>query len=227
MATNNCTILYVEDDADFAGLNIQWFTERGYNVIYAPNGTEAIEAFGKTAPDIVLLDVMLPDMLGYDVCKQMQQIDENVPVIFLTSLSDTQNAIRGLESGAYDYIRKDADLQEIETRLKAILIRTGHNNIIHITENSYIDNRRMTVVVLDKECKVGYRVIKLLQLLLQQKNHICQRDFLTAKVWSDHSLNADIYLNQSIGTLRRIFSADKQVKLKTFRNAGILLEIKR
>lgn len=78
-------------------------------------------AFKETAPDIVLLDIMLPDMMGFEVCKQIQEIDENIPVIFLTSLSDTKNAIKGLESGAYDYIRKDTDLEEIEVRIKAIL----------------------------------------------------------------------------------------------------------
>lgn len=225
MTANKCTILYVEDDVDFAELNIRWFEQQGYEIVYAPNGAEAIKAFKETAPDIVLLDIMLPDMMGFEVCKQIQEIDENIPVIFLTSLSDTKNAIKGLESGAYDYIRKDTDLEEIEVRIKAILARTGYNNIIPITDTCHIDNRKLAVVIQDNEYPLNNRSIRLLQLLLQQKNHICERDFLTAKIWGDNKINADIYLNQSIGTLRRILSADKRITLKSFRNTGVMLEI--
>lgn len=227
MTTNNCIILYVEDDVDFAELNIQWFEQQGYEVSYAKNGIEAIEAFKRTAPDIVLLDVMLPDMMGFEVCKRIQEIDEDIPIIFLTSLSDAQNAIKGLESGAYDYIRKDTDLREIEVRIKAILVRTGFNNIVRITDTCHIDNRKLAIVIQDKEYPVGNRSIRLLQLLLQQKNHICERDFLTEKIWGDNKINADIYLNQSISTLRRILSADKRITLKSFRNAGVMLEIEK
>ena len=225
MTANKCTILYVEDDVDFAELNIRWFEQQGYEIVYAPNGAEAIKAFKETAPDIVLLDIMLPDMMGFEVCKQIQEIDENIPVIFLTSLSDTKNAIKGLESGAYDYIRKDTDLEEIEVRIKAILARTGYNNIIPITDTCHIDNRKLAVVIQGNEYPLNNQSIRLLQLLLQQKNHICERDFLTAKIWGDNKINADIYLNQSIGTLRRILSADKRITLKSFRNTGVMLEI--
>lgn len=225
MTANKCTILYVEDDVDFAELNIRWFEQQGYEIVHAPNGAEAIKAFKETAPDIVLLDIMLPDMMGFEVCKQIQEIDENIPVIFLTSLSDTKNAIKGLESGAYDYIRKDTDLEEIEVRIKAILARTGYNNIVPITDTCHIDNRKLAVVIQDNEYPLNNRSIRLLQLLLQQKNHICERDFLTAKIWGDNKINADIYLNQSIGTLRRILSADKRITLKSFRNTGVMLKI--
>ncbi len=225
MTVNKCTILYVEDDVDFAELNIRWFEQQGYEIVYAPNGAKAIKAFKETAPDIVLLDIMLPDMMGFEVCKQIQEIDENIPVIFLTSLSDTKNAIKGLESGAYDYIRKDTDLEEIEVRIKAILARTGYNNIVPITDTCHIDNRKLAVVIQGNEYPLNNRSIRLLQLLLQQKNHICERDFLTAKIWGDNKINADIYLNQSIGTLRRILSADKRITLKSFRNTGVMLEI--
>lgn len=81
MTANKCTILYVEDDVDFAELNIRWFEQQGYEIVHAPNGAEAIKAFKETAPDIVLLDIMLPDMMGFEVCKQIQEIDENIPVI--------------------------------------------------------------------------------------------------------------------------------------------------
>lgn len=222
---NNYTLLYVEDDTDFAELNIRWLTEKGYNVVYARDGIEAVKSFEKAVPDIVLLDIMLPGMLGFEVMEHIREKDAGIPVIFFSSLSDSQTVIKGLESGAYDYIRKDAELPEIEARIRSVLSRTGvHDHTIRITENSSIDNRHMAIVVHGEVHKTGYRVIKLLQLLLQQKNRLCRRDFLTSDVWGDDNINGDIYLNQAIGTLRRILSADKDVKLKSYRNAGIILE---
>lgn len=224
MTTNDYTLLYVEDDTDFAELNIQWFTRQGYRVIYAPSGDEAIRAFEKSDPDIVLLDVMLPDMLGFEVCGQIREIDQSVPVIFLTSLSDSLNAVKGLELGAYDYIRKDASLEEIEVRIKSVLTRTGgHHSKIRITEESYIDNLQRTIVVCGETHKAGQRIIKLLHLLLQQKNQLCKRDDLVTRIWGNDCINGDVYLNQSIATLRRILSADKRLSIKSFRNAGIIL----
>lgn len=224
--TTDYTILYVEDDTDFAALNIQWFTERGYDIVYARDGSEALKALEDTTTDIALLDVMLPDMTGFNIMEHIRDKAANIPVIFLTSLSDSEHAIAGLALGAYDYIRKDADLTEVEARIASVLSRTGsHDNIGRITENSYMDNYRMTVVVHGEEHKVGYRVIKSLQLLLQQKNRLCTRDYLTANVWGDDFINRDIYLNQTVATLRRILSADEQVKLISHRNVGLILQV--
>ena len=220
-------ILIVEDEPSLCELMARTLRKEQYVVETASTFTEASERLGGYSYDCVLLDIMLPDTTGFEVCKRMQEIDEDVPVIFLTSLSDSRNAIKGLQSGAYDYIRKDTDLPEIEMRLKAILARTGYNNVVRITDACYVDSRKMTIVVQDKAYKVGGRHIQLLKLLLQRKNHICERDFLTTKIWGDNLINADIYLNQSICTLRRILSADKRLKLKTFRNTGVILEIDR
>lgn len=223
--TSNYTILYVEDDTDFAELNIRWFTEQGYDVVYARDGIEAVESFDKAVPDIVLLDIMLPGIPGFAVMEHIREKGPGIPVIFLTSLTDSQTVIKGLGLGAYDYIRKDTELPEIEARIRAILARTcTHGDIIHITENSSMDNRHMTIAVHGKMHKVGYRVIELLHLLVQQKNRLCQRDFLISSIWGDDNINGNIYLNQAVGTLRRILSADKDVKLKSYRNVGIILE---
>ena len=220
-------IYCVEDERNIRELLIYTLETTGFKARGFGNGNELMKALKEEIPELILLDIMLPDTTGFEVCRRMQEIDEDVPVIFLTSLSDSRNAIKGLQSGAYDYIRKDSDLSEIEMRLKAILARTGYNNVVRITDACYVDSRKMTIVVQDKAYKVGGRHIQLLKLLLQLKSHICERDYLATKIWGDNLINADIYLNQSICTLRRILSADKRLKLKTFRNTGVILEIDR
>lgn len=222
---NDYTLLYVEDDTDFAELNVRWFTARGYHVLFAQNGNDAIDLFRKMAPDIVLLDVMLPDMSGFDVCKRLQKLDATTPVLFLTSLADSENAIRGLDLGAFDYIRKETDLAEIEARIKTTLARTeGRNGITRITENSYIDNRQMEIVVGDERHKSTPRIIKLLHLLTQRKNCLCERGELIERLWGRKSVNGDAYLNQTVGILRRLLSGDPLLQIVTFRNSGIMLK---
>ena len=163
----------------------------------------------------------------FEVCRQIQTINWNVPIIFLTSLSDSHHAVEGLELGAFDYIRKDASLREIDARIKSVLARTGgHSSIVHITADSYIDNRQMTVIVCKERYKVSLRIIKLLHLLLQQKNHLCAREALIVKIWGYDCINSDVYLNQSIGKLRSILSADKRVEINAYRNSGVVLRIK-
>lgn len=226
MTTNDYTLLYVEDDTDFAELNIGWFTGQGYRVIHAANGADAVRKAHEAAPDIVLLDIVLPDTTGFEVMKQIQTLETPPPVIFLTSLADPHSAITGLESGACDYIRKDTDIREIDARIRATLTRSGpHNDIIRLTENSHIDNRRLEIVVQGEAHKARHKVIKLLRTLLQYKGQRCQRDFLIDRVWGEKCINGDLYLNQSVGILRRMLAADKRLKLITYRNAGVVLEI--
>lgn len=220
------TILYVEDDLDFAELNIRWFENRGYRMIHARDGAQAVKAMTKKTPDIVLLDVMLPDRTGFEVCAEIQKHNSTVPVIFLTSLSDSQHAIRGLESGAYDYIRKDTELPEIETRIKAILARTARTDIVRITDDCYIDHSLLSIVVRGKAHKVSLRTIRLLLLLFQQQGTIVKRDFLMQQIWKDENINAGAYLNQSMTELRCILSADKRIKLKSHRYVGVVLSIR-
>lgn len=222
---NDYTLLYVEDDTDLAELNGRWFTARGYHVLYAQNGADAVDLFRKMAPDIVLLDVMLPGMSGFDVCKRLQKLDATTPVLFLTSLSDSVNAVRGLDLGAYDYIRKETALAEIEARIKTTLARTeGRNGITRITENCYLDNRQMEIVVGDTRRKTTPRIIKLLHLLAQRKNRLCERDELIEKLWGSKSVNGDAYLNQTVGILRQLLTGDPRLQIVTFRNSGIMLK---
>lgn len=226
MTNSRHTLLYVEDDVDFAELNIGWLTDRGYRVVHAPNGTEALARCDETLPDLALLDVVLPDMKGFELCRRLQQRSPGLPVIFLTSLAEGRHAVEGLEAGACDYIRKDASIEEIDARIRGILARCKRNDgVIRLTERSSVDLRDQTILVNGIRHRVGVRIIRLLLLLDERRNSLCPRKTLIAGVWGGESINGEVYLNQAIVRLRHLLEEDPQLQITTRRFAGVMLTV--
>ena len=226
MTNSRHILLYVEDDADFAELNIGWLSDRGYRVVHAPTGTEALARCEATAPDLALLDVMLPDMEGFELCRRLQRRNPGLPVIFLTSLAEGRHAVEGLEAGACDYIRKDASIEEIDARIRSVLARcVRHDSMIRLTERCAVDRRDQTIVVEGIRHKAGTRIVRLLLLLDERRNNLCPRDTLIAAIWGGESINGEVYLNQAIARLRHILEADPQLRITTHRNAGVILTV--
>lgn len=226
MTNSRHTLLYVEDDVDFAELNIGWLTDRGYRVVHAPNGTEALARCDETLPDLALLDVVLPDMKGFELCRRLQQRSPGLPVIFLTSLAEGRHAVEGLEAGACDYIRKDASIEEIDARIRGVLARCKRNDgVIRLTERSSVDLRDQTILVNGIRHRVGVRIIRLLLLLDERRNSLCPRKALIAGVWGGESINGEVYLNQAIVRLRHLLEEDPQLQITTRRFAGVMLTV--
>jgi two-component system, OmpR family, response regulator len=115
-------ILVVDDDPAIRNLIFRFLSQKGYQVQAAVDGKSAIELFNKFSPDLVILDVNLPDALGYNLCEQMQK-NTNVFILMLTSRTDVEDKKEGFLKGADDYLTKPFDLQELEFRVRAILKR--------------------------------------------------------------------------------------------------------
>ena len=133
------TILYVDDEPGSSEVYILYLREKGYNVEYFNDATEAMLRYASIKPDLVLLDVNMPVISGFDVAKAIRNINPDIPIIFLSGLDTSDSAVKGLNSGANDYIRKDVDLIEVEARiikeLKHVNPKTGEQtrfNTAHI-----------------------------------------------------------------------------------------------
>ena len=123
------TVLLVEDDPALAlGLTDSLEFE-GFEVVHAPDGARAIEAAKERRPDCMILDVMLPDMNGYQVCEAVRAWDEGVPILMLTARSQEADKIRGLDAGADDYVTKPFSLNELMARVRALLRRARRNSM--------------------------------------------------------------------------------------------------
>ena len=122
MKTCNETILVVDDEASIRQILETRLSIRGYKVFLAANGEEALALFRKEKPNLIILDIMLPKIDGYEVCSEIRKESE-VPIIMLTALGDISDRVTGLELGADDYVMKPFSLKELEARIRSVLRR--------------------------------------------------------------------------------------------------------
>ena len=140
-------ILIVEDDLDVAEMLTAYFNVQGYDVLTAAWGEDALSVTDRTLPDVVLLDIRLPDIDGYEVCRRLreQRRTRDLPVIFLTEKRDRADRLQGLEMGAVDYLTKPFDIQELRLRVRNALQRAGQatlvNTITGLPEGQMVDER--------------------------------------------------------------------------------------
>lgn len=129
--TSGSSIFIVEDDFDLSEMLSAYFRVQGYHVSQATRGSEAIEKILAEQPDIIVLDIRLPDMDGYAIARQLRQArrTQNIPIIFLTEKRERQDKLTGLELGAADYITKPFDIQELRLRVRNALRRARHNTL--------------------------------------------------------------------------------------------------
>ncbi|HEC35479.1 MAG TPA: response regulator [Anaerolineae bacterium] len=128
-------ILVVEDDFDISNMLRIYFQSQGYEVAVAPRGEDALEMCRQQLPNIVVLDIMLPDMDGYDVCRQLRSNlrTSHIPIIFLTQKDERSDKIHGLELGADDYITKPFDVEELKLRVKNAIARSAYESLTNPT----------------------------------------------------------------------------------------------
>ncbi len=126
-------ILVVEDDSNTADMLIAYFTSLGYKVSHAAWGQDALKMANELLPDLVVLDIHLPDIDGYEVCMHLrsQRRTERTPIIFLTERRDRMDRLTGLELGAVDYITKPFDVQELRYRVRNIILRSNIDSLLH------------------------------------------------------------------------------------------------
>lgn len=126
-------IFFVEDDADLSGMLTAYFQVQGYKVAHTDRGEEAVELINEFMPDIAVLDIRLPDIDGYEVCRRLRlnRRTQDLPVIFLTERRDRQDKLSGLELGAVDYITKPFDIQELRLRVRNALRRSNRDSILN------------------------------------------------------------------------------------------------
>ncbi len=130
-------ILVVEDDFDISNMLRIYFTGQGYDVDVAARGSDALSITRKQQPNLIVLDIMLPDMNGYDVCREMRQTirTSHIPIIFLTQKDERSDKIAGLELGADDYITKPFDIEELKLRVQNSIRNSKQQSLLHATSS--------------------------------------------------------------------------------------------
>lgn len=183
------SIIYsVEDDLDIARIINKTLTKQGYQVYSFQDGKSFINAFNKQKPDLVLLDLMLPDMNGNDIIKFIRNDIENneVEIIIISAKRMLMDKVEGLDLGADDYLEKPFDLLELMSRVNARLRRHQNKNIL-IYNNLKVDLQKHLVFLDNKEIVCTNKEFDILTYLLQRKGQAVSRDDLLTFLWGDNN----------------------------------------
>jgi DNA-binding response OmpR family regulator len=181
-------ILIVEDDPDIADLLVHYLKREGFNTRTVTTGSAALAAVRTAPPDVLVLDVLLPELDGFDVCRAIRADPRTaaVPVIMLTARAAESDRIAGLELGADDYVTKPFSPKELVARVKAQLRRTrraGADGLVLTYEDVAIDLDRHLVTDGGREVHLTAKEFLLLQYLVQHRGRVLSRDLLLTDVW--------------------------------------------
>jgi two-component system KDP operon response regulator KdpE len=204
-------ILVIEDDESYVSLLRFKMRQEGYEILSAPDGVEGIKLLQQHNPDVVLLDLMMPRMDGFETCRRIRRISD-VPVIFITALGGETNAVRGLELGADDYITKPCSLLELVSRIRATLRRCRHPSVdsplVEIDERLTIDRVHSQVIVEGQDVKLSPTEYRLLDCLLDNMGRVLTHQSLLTQVWGWEYCDETDYLKVYIHNLRRKIEQD-------------------
>jgi two-component system alkaline phosphatase synthesis response regulator PhoP len=200
-------ILIVEDDASLARVLGDNLTFDGFEVKCAADGAAALEYSRTFAPDLVVLDIMLPDTSGFDLCGMLRH-GGSTPIIILTARSQKADKLRGLNLGADDYITKPFDLEEFLARVRAVL-RRARPAIERLTLGGVlIDFRARQATKSDRTLHLTYREFELLQYLAERQDHAVYRDELLREVWGYPNAPSTRSVDHAIARLRKKIEPD-------------------
>ncbi len=224
-------ILIAEDDDHTRDALREVLTMEGYQVVPAADGLQAVDFFRVENPDFVCLDVMMPGLNGYEVCKQIRKQDEKVPILFLTAKSEEIDTVLGLELGADDYMTKPFGVKEIIARIRAILRRTATRGGPKNDETFVMDDLRIVPEELrayrDKvDMPLSPRDVKVLRLLFERRGKVVDRNTLADEVWGVDYFPESRALDQHISQLRKRIEKDPANPriIRTVHGAGYRFE---
>lgn len=220
-------ILVVEDDSELRELFCTVLTDNGYHPIEARDGSEALEIMDAEYIDLIISDIMMPNMDGYELTKAIREIDLILPILMITAKNSTFYKREGFQAGADDYMIKPVDVNEMIWRIKALLRRSQamHERKLIIGETSFICDS-YTVIKGTEEIILPPKEFNLLYKLISTPNKTFTRMQLMDDIWGMNSDTATHTLEVHIGRLRERFKDNKDFEIITVRGLGYKAVIK-
>lgn len=216
-------VLVVDDEESILDFISMALEHEGYQVVTATTGTQALEAYQQERPQMVVLDWMLPDLDGLQVCQRLRQAS-NVPVLMLTAKGEWEDRVKGLDAGADDYLAKPFKYQELLARLRAILRRTGTamGSVLTFGDLSLNSSNR-TLMKGDQPVELTHREFELLEYLMRNPRQLVTREQLLTHIWGwDYDGNANV-VEVHLSSLRSKLQDQERKLIRTVRGAGYIL----
>jgi len=206
-------ILVVEDDTNIRQGLVEALSREGYSLIAAENGKVALEMYQREKPDFIILDIMMPELDGYAVCREIRKQDEQIPIIFLSAKDEEIDRVVGLELGADDYISKPFGIHEIRARIKTIARRclrskTALPDVSFCFGDLTVYPNELCAQRQTARLELSLREVKILECLYQYKNKVVTREMLFDAAWGYDFLPNSRTLDQHISKLRKTIELD-------------------
>ncbi|MBP5341419.1 MAG: response regulator transcription factor [Bacteroidales bacterium] len=220
-------LLVAEDDPNLGTILKAYLTQKGYTVVWAKDGEEALNSFDNEDVDACILDVMMPLVDGLTVAKDIRKVDKNVPIIFLTAKNLEEDKLKGFEVGADDYITKPFSMEELLARLNATMRRSFNDerpdkNIFRIG-NFTFDYTHQTLTIGENTQRLTAKECDLLRIFAINFNQLVDRNTTLQKIWKDDSYFAARSMDVYITKLRKYLKADPTVEIVNVHGVGFKL----
>jgi two-component system, OmpR family, response regulator len=221
-------ILLAEDDSNLGNLLKNYLTAKNHETSLYINGIQALEAFRNKTFDLCILDIMMPEMDGITLAREIRQINPEIPLIFLTARNQQEDILEGFRSGADDYITKPFSMEELIYRIEAILRRIsgvspGRKEDFYSIGQYHFDPLKQILSYKDQPVKLTTKESELLELLCRNENVILERNYALKTIWiDDNYFNArsmDVYISR----LRKYLGKDPSVKIVNVHGRGYKL----
>lgn len=224
-------VLIIEDDPNIAELIRLYLEKDGFEVVISHDGKDGLDSFYKIHPDIILLDIMLPELDGWTVCREIRKTD-NTPIIMLTAKDETVDKVTGLSLGADDYISKPFDMKEVIARIHAVLRRSFPSETaqtetaIKTFDNLTINMSAYEVIVSGKTVDMPPKELELLNFLASHPNKVFTRNQLLDDVWGFEYFGDSRTVDVHVKRIReKIDGASDEWSLKTVWGVGYKFEL--
>ncbi len=207
-------VLVAEDDSYTRKGLLDLLGQDGYETLGASDGQEAIDLFEAEKPDVVCLDVMMPKLSGYDVCRKIREQDTRVPILFISAKSEEIDTVLGLELGADDFIVKPFGVKAVLARIRAVTRRClAQSSATQDLESFHMDDLRVVPAELrayrrDQAIDISLREARILTMLYKRRGQAISRDDLFAECWGAHYFPNSRSLDQQVSQLRKRVEQD-------------------
>lgn len=230
MSKTNIKILLVEDELTLSMIIKDTLDSEGFEVVQAENGNKGLQLFFESKPDILVADVMMPEMDGFEMVSRIRKTDKSTPILFLTARSAIRDVVSGFEIGASDYLKKPFNMQELIIRVKSLVNRAYIEQEVKNKEsfeigNYAFDSITQKLIYGGNEQELSHRESEILKRLCLNRNDVVNTQDILMELWGDDSFFNTKSLHVFITKLRHRLSLDNRIRIVNVRGIGYKLVV--
>lgn len=221
-------LLLAEDEAALGQIIKESLETRDFEVIFCEDGVKAMEKYQSEAPEVLVLDVMMPKKDGFTLAKEIRAIDDTIPIIFLTAKSQTADVVEGFSIGGNDYLKKPFSMEELIVRIHNLLNRAKvqkQSNLITLGNFTFDFPKQTLKYETDDAVQLTHREAHLLFHLIKNKNKVLDRSLILNKLWGTDDFFSARSMDVFITKLRKKLKQDEQIQIINVRGYGYKLTI--